>query len=99
MHARNRAPGRVGLETIDIGACHEGDILVAECRIEPDDLRVGLAVGEAGKAVVSATAGTGAVLRHRAVRILVYEDRERLRKWVVAFAFQGVAERLDARFV
>jgi hypothetical protein len=38
-------------------------------------------------------------LRNLAVRILFQEDRERLRKWVVAFAFQGVAQRLDARLV
>ena len=86
MYARDRAPGRVGLQSIDVGARHEGDVVVAECRIDADNLRVGLAVGEAGKAVVSATADTGAVLRHMAVRILVQEDRERLRKWVVAFA-------------
>src|SRR3954451_21355673 len=99
MYARDRAPARVGLETIDVGACHERDILVAECRIDTDDLRVGLAVGQAGKAVVSATTDAGAVLRHMALRILVQEDRERLRKWVVAFAFQGVAQRLDPRLV
>src|SRR3954462_8324579 len=99
MHARDGAPGRVGLETIDIGASHERDILVAECRIDADDLRVGLAVGKAGKAIVSATADTGAVLRNMAFRILIQENRERLRKRVVAFAFQGVAQRLDTRLV
>ena len=87
MHARDRVPALVGFETIDVGARHERDILVAECRIDADDLRVGLAVGKAGKAIVCATADTGAVLRNLAVRILFQEDRERLRKWVVAFAF------------
>src|SRR5829696_8873076 len=52
-----------------------------------------------GKAIVCATADTGAVLRNMAVRILVQEDCERLRKWVVAFAFQGVAQSLDPRLV
>ena len=48
MHARNGVPGRVGLETIDVGARHERDVLVAACRIDADDLRVGLAVGAQG---------------------------------------------------
>src|SRR4051794_11682325 len=99
MRTRDHAPGRVGLEAIDVGARHKRDILIAECRIDADNLRVRLAIGETGKAVVSATADTGAVLRDMAVCILVQQDRKRLGKWVVACALQGVAERLDPRLV
>ena len=33
MHTRDRVPACIGLEAIDVRARHEGDVLVAECRI------------------------------------------------------------------
>lgn len=43
----------IGLQAIDIGAGQQGDIGDAERRIDADDLRIGLAVGQALEAVIS----------------------------------------------
>ena len=67
-------------------------------RIDANDLRVGLAVCQAGIAVKGVASNARRMGQGVAV-VLVKQDPDRQMKGVMAFAFEAVEQLLDARFV
>src|SRR5262249_60387986 len=98
MNRRNGAPGRVGLQPAHECVGQERDIRMLECRVDADDLSVGLAIDEARVAIEGVAADAGAGVLRLAV-LLVEQNAERKRKRMIAAPLQAVPELLYARLV
>ena len=95
----DRAPGRVGLEALHVGAGHEGDVVLGQDRIDADDLRVRLGVQQAREAVDPVAADARARPGREARLRLVEVDPDRQVEGVEPELLQVVAELLDAGLV
>ena len=90
-----RAPGRVGLQPLDLRVGDERDVVVLERRPHAAHVRVGLAVGQAREAVEAVAAHAAARLRVGLVEV----DADRQVERLVAGRREVVVELLDARLV
>src|SRR5262249_55088801 len=91
VNRRNGAPGRVGLQPAHECVGQERDIRMLECRVDADDLSVGLAIDEARVAIEGVAADAGAGVLRLAV-LLVEQNAERKRKRMIAAPPQAVPE-------
>ena len=99
MNAGDDLPGGVGFELRHIRVGQQRQIgMCLQRRIDAHDLRIGLAVQQAGKAVERIAADADAGRRGLAV-LLIQQNAERQMKRVQTVLHQAVVQRLDARLV
>src|SRR6516162_48748 len=98
VNRRNGAAGRIGLQPAHECVGQERHIRMLECRVDADDLSVGLAIDEARIAIEGVAADAGAGVPRLAV-LLVEQNAERKRKRMIAAPLQAVPELLYAWLV
>ena len=104
-HPRNTStpetlrPLEFGGEPVDVAVREQRQVSCAlQCRIDANDLCIGLAIGQAWIAVKGIASNAGR-MRQRFAVLLVEQDADRQMKRMMAFSLEPVEQLLDARLV
>jgi hypothetical protein len=99
LHVHYGTAGCIGDEPLHVGSRQQRQIRMCdERRIDADNLRIGLVVGQAWIPVKGVAADTGRVGQRLAVT-LVEQDTHGQMEWMQAFAFKPIEQLSDPRFM